>query len=153
MAGKQLWQVAAKPGRPRKFETADDLWKHFVSYVKFVDDNPWTSIDVKVVDKSVEKIEVDKRIPYSLGGFCVYMGIGDGFFNQYDKQKSTPEGFSVVIFAIRKTIETQQLEGASAGFFNANIISRVLHLVDKQETTSKVIVVEQPEEEGENEVQ
>jgi hypothetical protein len=145
---KHIWEIAPFPGRPRKFATADDLWQHFLQYAQFMDENPWVSSEVKVVDKSAELVEVPKKLPYSMTGFCIYLGVGDAYFRQYKaNNKATPEGFQTVIERIMKSVEMQQIQGASAGFFNANIISRVLGLADKQDVTTKVIRVQQEEEE------
>lgn len=144
---KQLWEVAPKPGRPRKFQNEDELWEHFLAYVKFIDDNPWFQLENKVVDKAIEEVYTPRRIPYSIGGLCVFLGVGESYFREFmNGHKSGGDEFSPVIEKIKKTIETQQLQGASAGFFNANIISRVLGLADKQEVTQKTITVKQEDE-------
>ena len=44
----------------------------------------------------------------------------------------------LIIARIESVIETQQLEGATVGAFNANIIARKLGLAEKQESTLNV---------------
>ena len=73
--------------------------------------------------------------PYSLTGFCIYVGASSKWWSTFRSEcrNKNDEDFLEVIARVEETIETQQFEGACVGAFNANIIARKLGLADKQE--------------------
>ena len=73
--------------------------------------------------------------PYSLTGFCIYVGASTNWFREFrdECRNKKDKDFLEVIARVEETIKTQQFEGACVGAFNANIIARTLGLADKQE--------------------
>lgn len=129
--GNQFWKLRSKHGRDKLFATPDLLWQAACEYFEWCDKHPWYKSEAIKNSKSVGKIvKIPTERPYSLMGFLVYIGTSPSYW--YDFKAANHIDFSCVISEIEKIIETQQFEGAAVGAFNANIISRKLGLIDKQ---------------------
>lgn len=149
--GNQFWKLRSKHGRDKLFTTPELLWNAACEYFQWCDENPWTTR--KAIQKTVPmKKKVGKKVqivneeqtqrevtptarPYSLSGFCMYVGASTNWFLEFENgcKNNNEVDFLEVIARVRETIETQQFEGACVGAFNANIIARKLGLSDKQE--------------------
>lgn len=149
--GNQFWKLRSKHGRDKLFTTPELLWDAACEYFQWCDENPWTTR--KAIQKTVPmKKKVGKKVqivneeqtqreitptqrPYSLAGFCIYVGASTNWFLEFENgcKNNNEIDFLEVIARVRETIETQQFEGACVGAFNANIIARKLGLSDKQE--------------------
>ena len=115
-------------GRPRKYETAEQLAEIAGQYFQWVIDNPFLEEKAFSYQGEVTKEKVEVQRPFTLTAFCLYAGITDESFRNYDKI----EELAPVCKAIRSVVDNQKFEGAAANLFNANIISRDLGLADKQ---------------------
>ena len=128
-------------GRPLKL-TPDQLLEKFKEYVEWAKNNP-IQTKVKVDAKSVQgenygnTTTENKPRLVSVGGFCVYIGETSSWWTNLGKGKRGDE-FLRVKALIREFCEDYQKEMASANIFNANIISRLLGLVDKQQVEADV---------------
>lgn len=138
----ELWQIAdknfkesVKLGRPRKFETPDDLWAAAISYFEWCTDNPLVEDKVMIVDKSAEHQSISKMRAMTLKAFYTHAGIGEQTFLDYEARAP----FSGIVKLIRDVMRSQKFEGAAAGMLNPNIIARDLGLaeVSKNEHTGK----------------
>ena len=149
--GNKFWMLRSKHGRDKLFSTPELLWEAACEYFQWCDENPWTTR--KAIQKNVPvKVKKGKRLvtenqqqteqqvspvarPYSLTGFCIYVGATSQWWRSFREDCKAKNGkdFLAVIARIQETIETQQFEGACVGAFNANIIARKLGLADKQE--------------------
>ena len=120
-------------GRPRKFSSPGELKQSALNYFKWVNDNPF----VIEVPTKFGGVPVQKRRPLSIVGFCNYVGMHKQTFYDYasDRDNKYTE-YSDIISHIRGIIEQDQLEGGIGEVYNANIISRLLGLADKQEVSS-----------------
>lgn len=144
LKGNSFWQQRAKHGMDSLFKSPELLWESACEYFKWCDENPIMRAENKIVangggeGSSVELHEEPLRRPYSLKGFCLFLGCNTVYFQQFIKSETykNNKGFANIIFAVRDVIENQQFEGASVGQFNANIISRMLGLVDRVDQTS-----------------
>lgn len=149
--GNQFWMLRNKHGRDKLFSTPDLLWEAACEYFQWCDENPWTTkkaiqktIPVKrkegkrtrVVNEEQTQREVSPvSRPYSLTGFCIYVGASTNWFREFRDEcgNKKDKDFLEVIARVEETIKTQQFEGACVGAFNANIIARTLGLADKQQ--------------------
>lgn len=136
--GNQFWKIRSRHGRDKLFASPKLLWQAACNYFEWIDEHPWDSIEVKVVGGEIEKVNNPRKIPYTLEGLCLYINCSTGFFRTFktDKEKCTEE-FLAVIENIEKILYDQKFTGASAGYFNANIIARSLGMVDKVENINK----------------
>lgn len=137
--GNQFWKLRATHGREKLFSTPDLLWDAACEYFEWCDANPWKSIKTKTRDNGWETEVSPTQRPYTLSGLCLYLNCSQSYFRAFklDSTKCTDD-FLTVITRIEEIIETQQFEGAIVGAFNANIVSRKLGLVDKQETKTEL---------------
>lgn len=145
--GSKLWEIAPNPlgGRPLKFNNPMILWKKFLSYCQWVDDNPWeeknasNSIHGKNgADSNSMKQEVRVlQRAYTLYGFSVYSGIYQ--WSVFKQTYMLKEGFPPVIHAIEESIKAQQIDGATLNKFNSNLVARLNGIADmtKTEVTGK----------------
>lgn len=135
----QLWKINRKlGGRPLMFKKPSDLWDAFIKYVEWVDAHPFTdrTITRKGNKASVESQILSDRVvprPYTLSGFLVYVGSGytwPSFKVTYDKKSM----FHTVITRIELYVRNNQVEGAMAGHFNANIVARINGISEQVKT-------------------
>jgi hypothetical protein len=152
--GNKFWQLRSKHGRDKLFASPKLMLKAAEEYFNWCDNNPWIKKEqikkpyqVKVGRKKewVTIADIPTQRPYTLSGFGLYVHASETYIKDFQlslRGKTDKESldFLAVISIIRETIDTQQLEGATVGAFNANIISRKLGLADKQEIESKVKV-------------
>lgn len=153
LQGNAFWQQRSKHGRDTLFNSPDLMWEAACEYFKWCDENPDYKSENKIVSNggnmgsSVELCEEPVRRPYTIHGLCLYLGCGLAYFRQFKESAAYKKykDFSTVIDNIEKTIYEDQFTGASNGFFNANIISRALGLIDKQDVTSAGEKIATPE--------
>jgi hypothetical protein len=146
--GAEYWEKRKKQGwvgQPKKIPSPEDLWELFCEYCQWVDTNPIKKEEVvKSGWLAGQKFDTNQARPYTWGTFELYVHEQTGLVKM-DDYKSNKEGryseYTGVIQAIDSSIREQKFAGASAGHFNANIISRDLGLADKQQVDVKV---EQP---------
>jgi hypothetical protein len=133
--GNHYWRLRESHGRNLEYATADELAAEIIAYFQWADANPWykneqlkTPIRKKNKETGEESVTTVTQIPtarpYSISGLCVHLGIDFKTWKEYGKR----EGFVHICTRTEEIIETQQLEGAAVGAFNANIIARKLGL-------------------------
>lgn len=117
-------------GRPPKVPaTPEGLWDSFAEYVALSANNP-----IKLNTATKDGPLYSAR-PLSRQGFLAFLGVGytwSKFRNYYEQRP----GFDVVLGQIANIIETQQLEGAAVGNYNANIVARLNGYRDALDHTS-----------------
>lgn len=140
-ADLKIWQVAAKPvgGRPRKFETWQELYDGAIAYFKYVDEHPW---QVKGATQTLHDNDGSKTTgvaqnvraltrPYTIYGLLAFLGCtykwGDLRRNYQDR-----EGFFEVFEWIENIVRSQQLDGAMIRQFDGNIVARLQGLAETQ---------------------
>lgn len=131
--GNQFWKLRTKHGRDALFTDPAKLWDAAVEYFEATDKRTWN--EQNWVGKDGDEVIKYHPTPYTLTGFCVFLGVNTQYFNNFKESetfKNNPD-FSVVYTRIRNIIETQQVEGAMTGFFNASLTARLNGLTDKQD--------------------
>lgn len=151
--GNNWWERRAKHGRDKIFASADVLMKELVAYVKWNEENPEKRAELVKYEGEAKEETVSVKRLMSIKAFCIYLGVGSTYFRDFraalrvkDPAKLTQEDmdFSAVINVIDDVIETQQLSGAASGFFNGNIISRLIGLVDRKDITTDGEAIQPP---------
>lgn len=138
--GNQFWKLGPQPGRPKKFETPEEMWTAATEYFEWVDANPWHKVEaIKSGDNCGQLINIPTARPYTLQAFRRYIGASEEYWREFKNAKH--DEFLGVIDAIETIMYTQKIEGAMVGAFKENIVSRVLGLADKAEVSSSVINV------------
>jgi hypothetical protein len=134
----QFWKNRSEHGRELLFADHELLRTAAKEYFNWCDSHPWYKVEaVKSGDMAGELMKVPVARPYTLSGLCGYVGSSESWWRNFRKNKSLGEDFLTVIEWIEGVIDTQQLEGAAVGAFNANIIARKLGLSDKSELVGK----------------
>lgn len=133
--------IASRVGRPPLYPDPEDLAKVADEYFTWCDNNPIETSTRKLVGaeqsaKSGSKAKSDEtkftaRRAYTLDGFCLFARISDWSSFKSAEAHSDTE-YLAVIHAIEQTIRDQQVSGALAGVFNANIVARLNGLAEVQ---------------------
>lgn len=129
-------------GRPRSFETPQDLWDAFVKYAEDVKANPRLKT-VFVGKDGEQKLEPLQR-PLTMEGFQLFLwdlDVRSGADEYFTNKDGKYDLFSEVCSRIKKSIRKDQIEGGMVGQYNPSITQRLNGLVEKQETS---ITIEQP---------
>lgn len=131
--GNKYYMNRTKDGRELIYSTPEELLEKAYSYFIWCDKTPLKRSEVLkggVKAGKVVKISLDR--PYTLVGMCNYLGISKRTFDNYEERKD----YLPITTYIRDIIQQNQIEGAVVGNYNANIVARLLGLVDKQEVES-----------------
>ena len=130
-------------GKPKYIETPEKLLEHFMNYVKWAKDNPRKKEDY--VGKDAIRVYRELERPLTWVGFECWLFDNGIIAELKDYEQNKDERYTnhaPIISRIKQAIETDQFEGATVGQYNHNIIARKLGLIEKSETTNKVITVE-----------
>jgi len=132
----EFYLLRVRSGRHPEY-TPEALLERANEYFEWVEQNPFKEEVIFHAQGLITKDFVTKKRPLTLEGCCIYANITRQTFLNYEKEK---DFFDVTTY-IRSVVENQQLELASAGFLNPNIIARKLGLSDKSEVK---VTQEQP---------
>ena len=139
--GNKFWLQRSKHGRDKIFKTPEIMLEAAYDYFDFQSEQKWEKTDFR--GKESKEVKIPVSSPFTLTGLCIYLGVNTVYFTQFegtlkDKTDETSKEFSKVITHIREVIFTQKYEGAAVGAYNANIISRDLGLIDRQELLHEI---------------
>lgn len=122
--------------KPKKYEP-EEIGQKFLDYLEYMESKTWSKKEVlKGGQRAGEIIDVPISAPLSIQSFCVYASITHQTFLNYESVESYEKYFEVMAH-IRKIIETNQIEGATVGAYNHNIIARLLGLSENVDHTTK----------------
>jgi hypothetical protein len=137
-AGNNFWEKRSQHGRKKIFTDPETMLKACYEYFTYqTNDRIWLKKEaVKGGEFTGQIIDVPTATPFSIEGLCLFLDVNTKYFNHFEsalkpKENKIDEDFSNVITRVRDIIATQQLEGATVGAFNANIVARRLGLADK----------------------
>lgn len=114
-------------GRPNAY-TPTGIYRKFKEYVKWRKNTP--IVENVVTGKGV--LQVPREAPLTLTGFLIYAGISRDTFLRYERREEYREN----IARVRLSIDADQLEGAMAGAYGWEIVTRVLCLPDRRDITT-----------------
>lgn len=121
-------------GRPKLIETPELLMQLFLDYIKDTKSKPYLKHDF--VGKDADEVNRKLERPLTWVGFECYLyeqGIVSQLTHYEQNLENSYTEYLPIITHIKKFIEKDQFEGATAGVFNPNIVARKLGLADKQE--------------------
>lgn len=129
----QYWKTRSKHGRDAIFTDPKVLLAAAYEYFEWNSKNPWARNEaIKSGENTGKIIKVPVERPLTIEGLTGFFGTTKKYLNNFEKRlDQNDEDFLPVIHHIREVITRHQTEGAIVGAFNANIISRLLGLVDK----------------------
>jgi hypothetical protein len=135
--GNKFYQMRERHGRKKKFETPEAMEQAILDYFEWNEANPFTDYELVKHQGNAKNVEVQKRRPLSIRGLCISLGMSHEAWIQYCQRKD----FVEVTSRARETIERDQIEGAMAEIYNANIVARLNGLSDKHEVTAPIVVL------------
>jgi len=135
--GNKYWQFATNIGRPKIFETPEELWNKAIEYFEWANANPWYKNEaVKAGDHFGENVLSPIERPLSYEGFCLFADIDTDTFDNYCSNKGTYKEYFGVALKIKRMIDTQQFEGGMVGAFNPQVTMRKLGMKERSDITS-----------------
>lgn len=141
--GNKFWLARASSGRDKLFETPESLWAASCEYFEWVEQNPLMSKKVVQYQGVPVDLPEPKMRAMTISGLCLFLDISHETWRLYKNRKD----FIAIIETIENVIWNQKFSGASADLLNANIISRELGLIDKQETKNTISFEDMTDEE------
>ena len=121
-------------GRPVVFETAKDFKDAAQTYIEWVKNNPVEKTITAAFQGVISYEKVPHSRPMTQYGLAAHMGIGLSTLKDYSQK---PE-FSAIFKEIQAIMTAWNIDGATCGDMNGNIIARIEGLADKQEVESKI---------------
>ena len=138
----QLKMDTPRPiGRPRAFNSPEELWDAFIKYKEDTKANPILVHDF--VGKDGTEIYRKKEVPLTIEGFkCFLFESSEYKFFDIDRYlDGTHKDFVGISSRIKEAIRRDQIKGGMAGIYNPSLTARINGLVDKVE---KTVIQEQP---------
>jgi hypothetical protein len=131
-----------KVGRPRIFESPEELEMAWVLYKESLKEKAKEWPIIQYVGKNGERVEDYPKLPLVLEGFYVWGHDHYGTIKEYFlNREGRYDDFSTICTRIRDEIREDQITGGLLGKYNPSITQRLNGLTDKQEHQ---IHVEQP---------
>lgn len=131
-------------GQPTVFKNPIHLAQKADDYFLWVDRNPEKRAELVKYEGSAQQEEVDLKRPYSMTDFSHFCNVSHAYFRNFaatlrakgESASAQDREYLAVIDMIKEKVESQQLSGSMTGHFNANIVSRLLGLIEKKDVTS-----------------
>lgn len=151
MKSSKLWSKP-RAGFAAIFTDPEELEAQARAYFNFCDTTPWFRAEPVKYEGYGNTMELPLGRPYTMDGFCVFVGVSQGYFNVrlmrlralQDEGKATEQEIELieVIDWIMTVVRTQQLEGAAVGVFKESLVARINGLAEniKQETNNTAAV-------------
>ena len=121
-----------KRGRPKIFETPEQLWETFLDYVKQTKASPFLVHDF--VGGEGRSVERKKEKPLTIEGFTNYLwfsGIMLDPKDYFSNKDGRYNDFIPICTRIRDAVRQDQIEGGMAGIYNPSITQRLNNLVEQ----------------------
>lgn len=123
-------------GRKKEY-TPKEWFEKIVEYFEWQQKQYWTKKEsIKSGELAGTTMSVPITPPMNVGGLCLFADIDRRTYTNYKSGEGYEDFFPITNWAA-EIIELNQLEGATIGAFNPNIIARQLGLADKQEIDVK----------------
>lgn len=136
-----------KVGRPRHFETPEDLWLAALEYFAWCDANPY-KVSMKdrrrekrgdKAERSAEKMYEEVPRPYTLDGLHLFLNMHTPWkvFKENVSRRKDAEAFNTVICACEECVRNQQVGGAMIGLYSERLTARLNGISDKVEVDQR----------------
>lgn len=135
--GNKYYLLRSSDGRKKNFSSPDEFWEAFVEYVDHVQGNPLLRNDaIKSGEHTGKIIQIPTQRPLTRTGFSSYIGMTWQGVENYGKLEAYKDFFDVYTRAMQ-IIDTNQIEGAVAGMYNANIVARMQGIKEHTDVTTQ----------------
>ena len=119
----------ARIGRSRTIESVEQFSELCNEYIQWVKDNPVE----KTVTASFQGVISYERVPHmrpmTQMGLAAHMGIGLSTLKDYGQR----EEFSAIFREVTNFMTAWNIDGATSGDFNGNIVARIEGLAEKSD--------------------
>ncbi|AYE86723.1 terminase small subunit [Sulfitobacter sp. D7] len=115
-------------GRPRKIANSELLLQQFVAYAQHVEESPFYIDKIFRTKNGFVRTKLRKSRPMTISGLCLYLGISTQAWQHWRRNR---KDLQIAVEFISEAIFVHKYEGAAAGIFKANIISRELGSQDQ----------------------
>lgn len=126
----------AEFGRPKAFESPEQFEKLALDYIEWVRKNPVMKTVTASFQGEISYMKVPHERPMTQYGLAAHMGVGLSTLKDYGAK----DDYSAIFKRICSIMTAHNVDGASSGDMNGNIISRIEGLADKQEVTNEITV-------------
>ena len=126
----------AEVGKPRAIESPEQFEKLALDYIEWVRKNPVMKTVTASFQGEISYMKVPHERPMTQYGLAAHMGIGLSTLKDYGSR----DEYSAIFKRICSIMTAHNVDGASSGDMNGNIISRIEGLADKQEVTNEITV-------------
>ena len=126
----------ASVGKPRAIESPEDFEKMAFDYIEWVKNNPVEKTITTAFQGVISYEKVPHSRPMTQYGLAAHMGVGLSTIKDYGCR----EEYSAMFKQICAIMTAWNVDGATCGDMNGNIISRIEGLVDKQDVSNTVTV-------------
>ena len=116
-------------GRNRLIDSPEEFEKKALDYMQWVKDNPVMKTITASFQGEISYLKVPHQRPMTQYGLAAHLGVGLSTLKDYGAR----DGFSATFKRITAQMTSWNVDGASSGDLNGNIISRIEGLTDKQE--------------------
>lgn len=124
-----------KNGRPRIFESAEELREACQEYFEWVDSNPLKEEKLFAYMGDVTRDEVSHPHAMTLKGLCIFLDIDVVTWYRWSRGE-LGQDYSKICQLVENVIYQQKFTAASAGLLNPSIIARELGLAEHQDVRS-----------------
>lgn len=123
------------------FKNSEDLLRAALAYFDYVMDTPIISIKPMASGGGIDLVEVPLRKAFTIQGLCVHAGITRMSWYNWRNTKGDQyrPDLAEAIASIEDLMQDDSLTGSQAGIYNANIVSRLLGLIDKSEIKQEIV--------------
>lgn len=122
--------------KPKSYSPQEWVEK-FIQYLEHMEDKVWNKKEaIKSGEQTGKIIDIPTSTPLSIRGFCVFANISKQTFLNYESEEGYEDYFDPTT-RMRTVIEACQLEGAMVNAYNGSIVSSLVGLTKKNETTLK----------------
>ena len=123
-------------GRPNLIESPEELEKLANEYMQWVKDNPVMKTITASFQGEISYLKVPHQRPMTQYGLAAHLGVGLSTLKDYGSR----DGFSAIFKKVTSKMTSWNVDGASSGDLNGNIIARIEGLTDKQEISNSVTI-------------
>lgn len=123
-------------GKPRLIDSPEIFEEIADEYMQWVKSNPVMKTITASFQGEISYLKVPHQRPMTQYGLASHLGVGLSTLKDYGTR---PE-YSAIFRKVTATMTAWNVDGASSGDLNGNIIARIEGLADKQEVSNTVTV-------------
>lgn len=126
----------AERGKPRAIESPEQFETMALDYIEWVKNNPVSKTITAAFQGVISYEKVPHSRPMTQYGLAAHMGIGLSTLKDYGAK----EDYSAIFKQICAVMTAWNVDGATCGDMNGNIVSRIEGLSEKQEVVSSMTI-------------